>query len=290
MRLVVPMHAGNRHAEDESSADAAPRRPRPALARGARSSSSTASSSRGRPGSAARRLRTGPPRLWPDPERFSRAVALFAGAGFQCVTHAIGDRAARFTLDATRAGAAPGIRHRIEHIETLTDEDLPRFAVEGVVASMQAIHLENMHADRGATRGAGRSAPSAATVPSACGDLIDSGARLALGSDWPVARYDPWRGHGLGSPPPPRPRCPRRGGALQRQPGADGARGALEGYTTGAGPTPSATRAEAGRIAVGFRADLTAVPADPVECPADDLPDLPVLLTVVAGARTNPQP
>ena len=48
--------------------------------------------------------------------------------------------------------------------------------------------------------------------------------------------------------------------------------------------------AHAGRVAVGHRADLTGFAADPVECPADDLPDLPVLLTVVAGARTNPQP
>ena len=32
-----------------------------------------------------------------------------------------------------------------------------------------------------------------------------------------------------------------------------------------------------------MRADLTGFAADPVECPADDLPELPVLLTVVAG-------
>ena len=39
----------------------------------------------------------------------------------------------------------------------------------------------------------------------------------------------------------------------------------------------------AGRIAVGMRADLTGFAADPVECPADELPALPVLLTVVDG-------
>jgi len=40
----------------------------------------------------------------------------------------------------------------------------------------------------------------------------------------------------------------------------------------------------AGRIAPGYRADLTGLAADPVDCPADELPDVPVLLTVVGGA------
>jgi len=38
---------------------------------------------------------------------------------------------------------------------------------------------------------------------------------------------------------------------------------------------------------VGRRADLTAFAEDPVECDADDLPALPVLLTVLAGDRTH---
>ncbi|MHB1835676.1 MAG: amidohydrolase, partial [Solirubrobacteraceae bacterium] len=81
--------------------------------------------------------------FWPDPDRYARAVAMFARAGFQCVTHATGDRAVRAALDAYRAaGAAPGVRHRIEHIETLPDHDLPRFAAEGVAASMQPLHMQ----------------------------------------------------------------------------------------------------------------------------------------------------
>lgn len=217
--------------------------------------------------------------FWPDPERFSEVVARFAGAGFPCVTHAIGDRAARFTLDVYRAaGAAPGVRHRIEHIETLTDEDLPRFAREGVVASMQAIHLENMHADR--------SDPwSRALGSERCDrafrmrDLIDSGARLALGSDWPVARYDPWRGMAwarLRREPRVRDAEPFNGNQVLT------ALEALEGYTTGAAYAVG-EEGGAGRIAVGFRADLTAVPADPVETDADELVGIPVTLTVVDG-------
>ena len=39
----------------------------------------------------------------------------------------------------------------------------------------------------------------------------------------------------------------------------------------------------AGRIRVGMRADLTGLAVDPVDAPADDLPDTPVWLTVVGG-------
>jgi predicted amidohydrolase YtcJ len=217
--------------------------------------------------------------FWPDPERFSEVVARFAGAGFQCTTHAIGDRAVRFTLDAYRAaGAAPGVRHRIEHIETLTDDDLPRFAREGVVASMQAIHLENMHGDR--------SDPwSRALGSDRCDrafrmrDLIDSGARLALGSDWPVARFDPRRGMAwarLRREPGERDALPYNGNQVLTP------LEALEGYTSGAAYAVGDERVS-GRIAPGFRADLTALAHDPVEVPADNLLDLPVVLTVVDG-------
>ena len=57
---------------------------------------------------------------------------------------------------------------------------------------------------------------------------------------------------------------------------------ALLGYTRDAWRAVG-EEAHAGRIAVGMRADLTGFAFDPVECPADDLPGLPVRLTVVAG-------
>ena len=60
---------------------------------------------------------------WPEPERLARAIERFAHAGFQVATHTIGDAAVRFVLDAyIEAGAAPGIRHRLEHLEALPDD------------------------------------------------------------------------------------------------------------------------------------------------------------------------
>jgi predicted amidohydrolase YtcJ len=216
--------------------------------------------------------------FWPDPAHYRAAVERFARAGFQCATHATGDRGVREALDAYRAaGAAPGIRHRIEHIETLQAADLPRFAAEGVVASMQAQHMMWLDPDRDdnwSRRLGVERCDRAFPIRS----LRESGAVVALGSDWPVARYDPRIGLAaarLRRPPGVRERRPYDDEAL------DGL-AALEGYTIGAATAVGDDR-RLGRVAPGFAADLTVFAEDPVVCDADDLPALPVLLTVVDG-------
>lgn len=79
---------------------------------------------------------TGP--YWQDPYDYTEAVRILAQAGVQTATHAIGDAAIRHVLD-TLAKVVPAgstVRHRIEHIETLPSDQVPRFAELGVVASM----------------------------------------------------------------------------------------------------------------------------------------------------------
>jgi len=216
--------------------------------------------------------------FWPDPSVYRRAVARFAGEGFQCATHATGDRGVREALDAYRdAGAAPGVRHRIEHIETLQPQDLPRFAAEGVVPSMQAQHMMEFRADRDdnwSQRLGGERCDRAFPIRS----LGESGARVALGSDWPVARFDP--------------RIGMAAARLRRAPGHTGRAAyddqaidgltVLEGYTAVSAYTVG-EEARQGRIAPGFVADLTVFAEDPVECDPDDLVELPVLQTIVDG-------
>ncbi len=216
--------------------------------------------------------------FWPDPARYRAAVAYFARAGFQCVTHAIGDRGVREALDAYRdAGAAPGVRHRIEHTETLRPSDLPRFAAEGVVASMQPQHMMGLDPDHG-DAWSRRLGPERCQWAFPARSLHESGALVPLGSDWMVARCDPRIGMAaarLRRPPGQRDRRPYDDQAF------DGLT-ALEGYTT----TAAAAIGEddrLGRIRAGFAADLTVLAEDPVACPADDLPDVPVRLTVVDG-------
>jgi predicted amidohydrolase YtcJ len=217
--------------------------------------------------------------FWPDPARLREAIARFAGAGFQCVTHAIGDAAQRFTLDAYRdAGAAPGVRHRLEHAETLPDELLARYAAEGVVLSMQPLHGQWRSPARD-DEWTLRLGPERAARAWRTADVLRSGAIVPLGSDWPVAQSDPRLGLAY---------------AIQRRlPGdapdraLDAAQGidplaALHGYTTHAAAAVSEEH-EAGRIAPGLRADLTAFAGDPTRIAPDDLPELPVRLVAVDG-------
>jgi predicted amidohydrolase YtcJ len=217
--------------------------------------------------------------FWPDPERYARAVRLFAEAGFQCATHATGDYGVRAALDAYRAaGAAPGVTHRIEHIETLQDADLPRFAAEGVAASLQPLHMQWRRADLGDSW-ATRLGPERCARAWRSAELVRSGAIVPLGSDWPVAQYDPRIGLAWARlrRAPGDPEAP----VFEPEHALNGVE-AITGYTADAARVAGET-AVSGKIAPGYRADLTGFAADVVDTPADELPDLPVRLTVVGG-------
>jgi predicted amidohydrolase YtcJ len=221
--------------------------------------------------------------LWEDPQRYAATVARFAAAGFQCVTHAIGDRAVRCALDAYRAaGAAPGVRHRIEHAESLPDGHLARIVAEDVILSMQPIHLQWRRPD-GSDDWARRLGPARTGRAFRFADALAAGAVVALGSDWPIADFDPLRGMAWAR--------------LRREPGQPGRAAveprqvldgdaALAGYTTAAAAAVGEQRV-AGRIAPGMRADLTVLDGDPVTIPADELPGVAVRATIVDGRTVH---
>ena len=119
-----------------------------------------------------------------------RLARLAANAGMMVCTHAIGDRANREVLNVyeklRRAGLAAPLR--IEHAQHLHPADIPRFASLNVTASMQPIHATSdckMADDL-----LGARARSAYAFKS----LLNTGARLAFGSDCPVETLDPWVG------------------------------------------------------------------------------------------------
>ena len=129
--------------------------------------------------------------FWPDPERMAASMARFAGAGFQLATHTIGDAAVRFTLDAyARAG---GRGHRLEHLETLPDDLVQAVARSGHTASMQPVHLNAVGPNWNERLG-----PERAARAFRMRDLLDAGAPLTLGSDWPVGDADPRARDALG--------------------------------------------------------------------------------------------
>jgi len=220
--------------------------------------------------------------MWPDVDHFRRTIRQFHDAGFHIATHAIGDRAVREVLDAYAAlpGAAPSAsgrgRHRIEHVEAAPPQTVARFAREGVTASMQPIHLRWLNPDLtdpwSARLGVHRCSHA---MPS--GDIEATGANVVLGSDWPVAPFDPRLGFF----------------AAQRRYAPDvsdhrplGASRGLTGLETLHGYTLNAAKVageDGGVLRVGAPADLVAWGADPAACTPEDVVELPVHLTVVAG-------
>ncbi len=123
-----------------------------------------------------------------DPEVLREGVRALDAAGFQVHVHAIGDRAVREALDAFE-GTDPARRHHIAHIQLVHPDDVPRFGALGVAANAQAFWacLDEQMTDLtlpflGEERGRWQ-------YP--FGDLHRAGARLVMGSDWPVSTPDP---------------------------------------------------------------------------------------------------
>ena len=112
-------------------------------------------------------------------------------AGLQIAMHAIGDDASSIALDALehafRVNGPRVRRHRMEHLETITMENVARLAALGVVASMQPVHAdpaiqENWRAMLGDHR-VDRGFPWP--------ELVAAGAPLVFGTDAPTAPYPP---------------------------------------------------------------------------------------------------
>lgn len=129
-----------------------------------------------------------------DAERFARIAVAADRLGLQIAVHAIGDGAVRTVLDgyeaALNANGRRDSRHRVEHVEVIHPDDIPRFAGLGVIASMQPPHPPGCHglplepylSRIGEARWAHAFAWKA---------LREAGARLVFGTDWPVSDIDP---------------------------------------------------------------------------------------------------
>jgi predicted amidohydrolase YtcJ len=131
--------------------------------------------------------------LFLAPEALQAQVDKVLGCGFQVGIHAIGDRGNREVLDALESVMKshpenPG-RHRVEHAQVLTATDIPRFAELDVIAAMQPTHAtSDMYWAED------RVGPERIKFAYAWRSLLDSGARLAFGSDFPVEEVNPMLG------------------------------------------------------------------------------------------------
>ena len=204
-----------------------------------------------------------------------------AGVGLGMTVHAIGDRANHETLDAfeqlrnyEKENGVPHMRHRIEHVQLLHPDDAARLGKLNVVASMQPIHAISdmkMADDFWGER---------ANLSYAWRTQLDSGARLAFGSDAPVDSPNPFLG--------------LHAAVTRRR--ADGSPSAAGWY-----PEQKLTLAEAwlaytlgpayaaymedrlGKLAPNHLADLIVLEKDPFTCDPDELLTVQSSATMVNG-------
>lgn len=216
--------------------------------------------------------------LLTEPAAFESAVRKARKCGVQVATHAIGDRGNRIVLDTyTRVlgdSKDSNQRWRIEHAQMVALDDIPRFASLGVIASMQPTHATS---DMPWVQD--RIGPQRIKGAYAWQRFRASGARLALGSDFPVESADPRLGlyaavtrqDRAGQPP---------GGWFpdQRLTVVE----ALRGFTADAAYAGH-DEDEVGRLAPGLRADFVVLDEDPMASPAAGLDELHIRSTWVDG-------
>ena len=221
-----------------------------------------------------------PEPIW-DFDALAPVVAAADAAGLQCALHAIGDAAVRTALDviehAARVNGTTGRRHRIEHIEYLSKEDVPRFASLGVTASMQPVHCDpaiqtNWRAMLGAER-TQRGFPVR--------ELVEAGAHVVLGTDAPTAPYAPLPNMYIAT-------TRRSASDLTLPPNipwnALPLDDAIRFATTNAAWSAFA-EGQLGRIAPGLLADFVLIEPDVTAAEPETLLDAKVLMTVVEGTE-----
>ena len=199
--------------------------------------------------------------------------------GFQVGIHAIGDRGNRLaldTFDAVQGGKPSALRNRIEHAQIIALEDIPRFAELGVIAAMQATHATsdmNMAEDR--------IGPERIKGGYAWRRLLDSGAVLANGSDFPVELANPW--HGLYAAVTRQSRAGKPEGGWY----ADQALSRAEARHSFTLANAYAAHQEnrLGSLEPGKWADFIIIDRDYFEVPTSEIDDIQVLETWIAGKR-----
>jgi predicted amidohydrolase YtcJ len=131
------------------------------------------------------------------PEQFARVAIEADRRGLQIAVHAIGDGAVHAVLDgyeaARQANGRRDSRHRIEHVEVITEADIPRFAELRVIASMQPPHPPGAM-DFPLEPTISRIGRSRWPLAYAWRTMKNAGAHVVFASDWPVARIDPLAG------------------------------------------------------------------------------------------------
>lgn len=198
--------------------------------------------------------------------------------GFQIGFHAIGDLGNRMVLDAYELAmylnGDKQRRHRVEHAQVLSPEDIPRFGKLGVVASMQPSHcIEDM---RWAEH---RLGTQRCTHAYAWRALREAGTTLAFGTDWPVSPLNPMIGLYAAVTRRDTTGYPPKGWFPQQRLTIEEA---IEAYTYGSAYAEFKEHVK-GTISAGMLADLVVLDRNLLKVPPRDILDTQVIYTILGG-------
>lgn len=226
--------------------------------------------------------------LWLDPTSYREVLLRLDAQGIRTTTHAIGDAGVEYVLDVIAettqphaAGDEPG--HRIEHIETLPDRLVPRFTEVGAAVSMQPRHCTLFCAPDGSDNWSQRLGDERRKDAWRINSIRQTGAVVAIGSDWPIAPSAPLAVIAEGElrrqvgKPETEPVVPDE--ALSRE-------ALIAGYTSDRARSWGET--DRGMIATGMLADFTIFDGDIFAVDADDLPTVNVVATMIDGELRQP--
>ncbi len=210
--------------------------------------------------------------------------------GLSLAVHAIGDHANHEVLKAYSqlreieqrslansnfTGRIRPLRHRLEHVQVLHPDDIPRLASLDVIASMQPVHATSDYL------AADRYWGERAKYSYAWGSLLDQGTRLAYGSDAPVESPNPfWGLHAAvtrrraDGTPGPTGWYPEQKLSLSA---------ALHGFTSGAAYA-AGMEDRLGKLSPGYLADLIILDRDIYECKPEDIREIRPLGTMISGS------
>ena len=212
-------------------------------------------------------------------EELFASVSKANNMGFQVGVHAIGDRGNQMVLnvlDRQQGGEPSPLRNRIEHSQIIALADIPRFAELGVIAAMQPVHATsdmNMAEDR--------LGPDRIKGGYAWRKLLNTGAVIASGSDFPVELPNPF--HGLYAAVTRQDRNNLPAGGWYPEEALTRAE-ALHSFTLAAAYA-GLQEDRLGSLEPGKWADFILIDRDYFTIPADQIDDIQVLETWVAGER-----
>ncbi|MFC3196251.1 amidohydrolase [Parapedobacter deserti] len=204
------------------------------------------------------------------------AIARIAASEFQVATHAIGDSTNRLILDlyGKHLNGENNRRWRIEHAQIVAPEDFEKFGKYSVIPSVQPTHATSDMYWAGDRIGSERIKGAYAYKR-----LLNETGLLAIGSDFPVEGINPlWGFHAAVT------RADKDGypeGGFQPE-DAIARADALRGMTIWAAYAAFEEDSR-GSIEIGKKADFVRLGKDIMRIPADELRDVAVLQTVIAG-------